>query len=40
MKEVYGDRQGNLQHRVHPNAVHRVTSAMVNDAVDWFARHL
>jgi cephalosporin-C deacetylase-like acetyl esterase len=40
MKEVYGDRQGNLQYRVHPNAVHRVTSAMVNDAVDWFARHL
>jgi uncharacterized protein len=40
MIPLYKDQAGNLQYRVHPNAIHRVTSAMVNDAVDWFARHL
>ncbi len=40
MKPFYEHLPGNLQYKVHPGAVHRVTSGMVNDAVDWFAKHL
>ena len=40
MKPLYQASPGSLQYRVHPNAIHRVTSAMVNEAVDWFAQHL
>lgn len=40
MKPFYDQLPGNLQYKVHPGAVHRVTSGMVNDAVDWFAKHL
>jgi CRISPR/Cas system-associated endoribonuclease Cas2 len=40
MQPLYESIPGNLQYKVHPNAVHRVTSGMVNDAVDWFAIHL
>jgi dienelactone hydrolase len=40
MKPFYTDHPQNLQYKVHPNAVHRVTSAMVNDAVDWFGHQL
>jgi hypothetical protein len=40
MKTFYADHPQNLQYKVHPNAVHRVTSAMVNDAVDWFGHQL
>lgn len=40
MQPRYGDFPGNLQYRVHPGGVHRVSSAMLKDAVDWFALHL
>lgn len=40
MKLLYADYPQNLQYKVHPNAVHRVSSAMVNDAVDWFGHQL
>jgi dienelactone hydrolase len=40
MKPLYADYPQNLQYKVHPNAGHRVTSAMVNDAVDWFGHQL
>ncbi len=40
MKPFFDQLPGNLQYKVHPGAVHRVTSSMVNDAVDWFAKHL
>jgi hypothetical protein len=40
MIPFYEHLPGNLQYKVHPGAVHRVTSGMVNDAVDWFATHL
>lgn len=40
MKPFYERMPGNLQYKVHPGASHRVTSGMINDAVDWFAIHL
>jgi dienelactone hydrolase len=40
MKPFYEEKPGNLQYKVHPGAIHRVTSGMVNDAVDWFAKNL
>ncbi len=40
MKPFYEEKPGNLQYKVFPGAVHRVTSGMVNDVVDWFARNL
>jgi hypothetical protein len=40
MKPFYEEKPANLQYKVHPGAIHRVTSAMVNDAVDWFAKNL
>jgi len=40
VQPLYADHPQNLQYKVHNNAVHRVTSAMVNDAVDWFGHQL
>ncbi|NTW08259.1 MAG: prolyl oligopeptidase family serine peptidase [Anaerolineaceae bacterium] len=40
IKPFYEEKPGNLQYKVHPGAIHRVTSGMVNDAVDWFAKNL
>jgi len=40
IKPFYEEKPGNLQYKVHPGAIHRVTTGMVNDAVDWFAKNL
>jgi cephalosporin-C deacetylase-like acetyl esterase len=40
MRPYYDPMPGNLLYKVHPGASHRVTSGMVNDAVDLFAIHL
>ncbi len=40
IKPFYEEKPWNLQYKVHPGAIHRVTSGMVNDAVDWFAKNL
>jgi len=40
IKPFYEEKPWNLQYKIHPGAIHRVTSGMVNDAVDWFAKNL